>query len=257
MGTWISHLRIAENLLETLPEFDPATFACGNLAPDSGLPNADWSAFEPPKEATHYLEKGEGEGAIRDLNFYRAHANELGDSENRERHNFLWGYFFHLLCDSLWSRRIGITSRRQFAALFAEQQKQGKDAFWTLKEDWYDLDFRYLRDHSESLFWRVFLPSSNPPSYVASIPEAVLHVQLDYKRSFYSEPKEGRVLERAYPYLNERTMTRFVDDCTSTLLEIYAALQDGVNLKNSTTALVMIDKNQLAPYSLPLGDKPV
>ena len=250
-------MRIAENLLETFPKFDPAAFACGNLAPDSGFPNADWSAFDPPKETTHYLKKGEGEGDIRDLGFYRDYANELRDGENRERHSFLWGYFFHLLCDSLWSRRIGATSRRQFAALFAEQQKQGKDAFWTLKEDWYGLDFRYLRDHPESLFWRVFLPSPNPPSYVTFIPEAVLHDQLDYKRSFYSEPEEEMVLERLYPYLNEKTMTRFVDDCTSALLTIYTTLQGSADLRDGTTALTMLDENQIAPYFPPLGDEPV
>lgn len=255
MGTWISHLRIAENLLETLP-FDPAAFACGHLAPDSGLPNADWSAFDPPKETTHYLEKGEGEGDIRDLDFYRAHATELGDRENREKYSFLWGYFFHLVCDNLWSKRIGAPSRRQFATLFSEQQKKGKDAFWILKEDWYGLDFRYLRDHPDSLFWRVFLPSPNPPSYVAFIPEAVLYDQLDYKRSFYSNPEEDMVLERAYPYLKDKTMTRFVDDCTSSLLEIYAALQDNVDLKNSTTALDLVAEDQFAPYSFPLGDEP-
>ena len=254
MGTWISHLRIAENLLETFPEFDPATFACGHLAPDSGLPNADWSAFDPPKETTHYLRKGEGEGDIRDLDFYRDYAGELGDGENRERYSFLWGYFFHLLCDHLWSKRVGAPSRRQFATLFSEQREQGKDAFWTLKEDWYGLDFRYLRDHPDSLFWRVFLPSPNPPSYVAFIPSSVLHDQLDYKRKFY-ETDEAGVLDRTYPYLNEKTMTRFVDDCTSTLSAVYAALRGGADFRNGATALDFVDKAQVTPYASPLGDE--
>lgn len=95
------------------------------------------------------------------------------------------------------------------------------------------------------------MPKPNPPSYVSFIPDAVLHDQLNYKRSFYSEPDEDIVLDRAYPYLNGRTMTRFVDDCTSSLLTIYAALQDGVDLESSTTALAVLDKNQITPYSPP------
>lgn len=257
MGTWISHLRVAENLLGTLSEFDPAAFACGNLAPDSGLPNADWSAFDPPKEVTHYLKKGEGEGDIRDLDFYHTYRAELSGSKNREKYSFLWGYFFHLLCDNLWSKRIGAASRLQFAALFSEQREQGKDAFWILKEDWYGLDFRYLRDHPKSLFWHVFMPNPNPSSYVSFISDAVLHDQLDYKRSFYSEPDEDMVLDRAYPYLNDKTVTRFVDDCTSALITIYAALQAGVDLRNSATALTVLDKDQITPYSPPMGDEPV
>ena len=66
MGTWIAHLRIAENLLPYFSGMDEVAFTYGNLAPDSGLPNADWTVFDPPKEVTHFLHKGEGESAIRD-----------------------------------------------------------------------------------------------------------------------------------------------------------------------------------------------
>jgi hypothetical protein len=59
MGTWISHLRIAENLLEYFPNVDEVTFAFGNLSPDSGIPNSDWTQFDPPNEVTHFLHKGE------------------------------------------------------------------------------------------------------------------------------------------------------------------------------------------------------
>lgn len=255
MGTWISHLRIAERLLETLPEFDPVAFACGHLAPDSGLPNADWSAFDPPKEVTHYLKKDEGEGDIRDLNFYRTYLAGLGADENREKYSFLWGYFFHLICDNLWSKRVGGASKRQFAALFSEQKEHGKDAFWVLKDDWYGLDFRYLRDHPNSLFWRVFLPNPGPPSYVSFIPTSTLHDQLDYKRTFYTDTHDDLVLDRAYPYLNEATMNRFVEDCTASSLKIYAALKDHLDTKVYTTALVFLDDAQVAPYPAPLGDE--
>ncbi len=67
MGTWIGHLRIAENLLAVLPHLDEVAFAFGSLAPDSGVPNEDWSQFDPPKEVTHFLRPGEDEGRIKDL----------------------------------------------------------------------------------------------------------------------------------------------------------------------------------------------
>ena len=67
MGTWIAHLRVAENLLPHLGSVDEVAFAYGSLAPDSGLPNADWSAFDPPKEVTHFLRPGEDEGRIKEL----------------------------------------------------------------------------------------------------------------------------------------------------------------------------------------------
>ncbi len=246
-------MRITEKLLESLP-FDPVAFACGHLAPDSGLPNADWSTFDPPKEVTHYLKKGEGEGDIRDLDFYRTYLTGLRNEEDGEKYSFLWGYFFHLLCDNLWSKQIGKASKREFATLFAEQRAQGKDAFWILKDDWYGLDFLYLRDHPNSLFWKVFLPNPDPPSYVSFVPTSTLHHQLEYKRSFYTDTHDDLVLDRAYPYLNEATMNRFVEDCAASSLTIYTALQNDTDLKTRTTALAILEAGQIAPYPPPLGD---
>ena len=73
MGTWIGHLRIAENLLTQLPALDEVLFTYGNLAPDSGLPNEDWTEFDPPKTISHYILDESGESGTRDLLFYREH----------------------------------------------------------------------------------------------------------------------------------------------------------------------------------------
>jgi hypothetical protein len=58
MGSWISHLRIAEIILQSYPGLDVTNFTFGNLAPDSGMPNADWTQFDPPKELSHFLPEG-------------------------------------------------------------------------------------------------------------------------------------------------------------------------------------------------------
>src|SRR5688500_4628335 len=104
MGTWISHLRVAEILLDKLPYLDAAVFACGSLSPDSGIPNADWSAFDPPKEVTHFLDRGQDEGRIKDLEFYRAYLADV--PRDNPNYSFLLGYFLHLIYDNLWAIRI-------------------------------------------------------------------------------------------------------------------------------------------------------
>lgn len=55
MATWIAHLRIAENILKKGYGFEPKAFAVGNIGPDSGVPNEDWSNFDPPKKITHWM----------------------------------------------------------------------------------------------------------------------------------------------------------------------------------------------------------
>lgn len=45
MATWIAHLRIAENILRNGRGLDKTAFVSGNIAPDAGVPNEDWSIF--------------------------------------------------------------------------------------------------------------------------------------------------------------------------------------------------------------------
>jgi hypothetical protein len=251
MGTWISHLRIADRLLTTLPYLDETAFVYGNLAPDSGLPNADWTAFDPPKEVTHFLRPGEDEGRIKDLEFYRGYLADL-DVADRIRYSFTLGYFMHLLCDNLWAKWIVSASKRDYAQLLAER---GREAWGIFKDDWYGLDVIYVREHPECSFWRVLMQTSNPPSYLPFLSEAGLHHQLDHIRQFYSQPDLSWVLGRPYPYLNEMTMTRFVDDATQTLMKIWERQVQLAQLDHSPSAIVLLAPEELAPYAAPLGDR--
>src|SRR5689334_3843633 len=106
MGTWICHLRIAEKLLPHFPELDRVAFTFGNLAPDSGIPNETWTVFDPPKEVTHFMEKGEAEDRIRDLDYHREYVSNMVPNENIQQYSFRFGYFTHLICDILWMKYV-------------------------------------------------------------------------------------------------------------------------------------------------------
>lgn len=61
MASWMVHLRVADKLLERLPKLEETAFIVGNIAPDSGVPNGDWTAYAPSSEVSHfktYLEDG-------------------------------------------------------------------------------------------------------------------------------------------------------------------------------------------------------
>ncbi len=252
MATWIAHLRIAENLLSEISDLDPGAFAFGNLAPDSGIPSADWTQFDPPKEVTHFLKKGAGESQLNDLNFYRGYLAEQTFDPHAERFSFLLGYFFHLICDRLWGMQIAIPGKQAYAKLFAKRSKN--EAYDLLKHDWYGLDHRYVRDHPNSIFWRVLMRSPNPPQYLPFVSERALNHQLDYIRKFYSEPDPTWVLDRPFPYLNEATMSRWIAGTSASLLKIYRRFDELAALNGTPSALALIDASELAPYDSPLGD---
>jgi len=126
MGTWITHLRIAENLLKHIPKLDEITFTFGNLSPDSGIPNADWTVFDPPKEVTHFLHRGEEEDSIHDLVYYQQYLSDVKPEDDIQLYSFRLGYFFHLICDVLWAKRIIAATQQQFRDIFAGDRKQAR-----------------------------------------------------------------------------------------------------------------------------------
>src|SRR5690242_5092158 len=98
MASWIAHLRAAERLLELIPLLDEALFAIGNIAPDSGIPDATWEHFNPPVEITHFKQDKSKLYRTGDLLFYRKYLLSLrGRDADPLKFSFLFGYFFHLL----------------------------------------------------------------------------------------------------------------------------------------------------------------
>ena len=54
MASWMVHLRVADKLLDRIEGLDESAYILGNMAPDSGVPNEDWSSFSPPGDVTHF-----------------------------------------------------------------------------------------------------------------------------------------------------------------------------------------------------------
>lgn len=66
MATWVTHLMIADGVLERLPSLDRHGFCIGNIAPDCNVENEDWTAFTPSREVTHWMQ-GERKKAPRKI----------------------------------------------------------------------------------------------------------------------------------------------------------------------------------------------
>jgi Zinc dependent phospholipase C len=251
MGTWIAHLRIAESLLASFPELDETMFAYGNLAPDSGMPNADWTAFDPPKEVTHFLVKGEGEDAVRDYRFYQQYLAALPPNPENQLYSFRLGYFFHLICDSLWSRKIVPPTQAESASALEANARKAWDS---IKYDWYSVDQAYVHQHPDSLFWRTVAAKPTPLADLPYLPQAAFEHQMAYIRQFYRDDKENWAAPRRYPYLNERTMAQVVTDSAALVLKIWGKREQFEEAGERGTTVALLEKDDLEPYEPPLGD---
>ena len=222
MASWIVHLRIADNLLRLIPELAPAPFVVGNIAPDSGIPDEKWENFTPSPKVTHFQVMRDGWNNAADLDFYRGFLLPMVGRADQAMISFRLGYFCHLVTDNLWGRNIGLPTMKRWA----DQFESDKDFIWVVKKDWYGLDFLYLRDHPECIFWRLFLTVHAETGGLEFLPLEAVKQRVDYIQQYYQRKDEEiqKFYQKDYCYLTPPEMDRFVDESTQRLFSIYQQL---------------------------------
>lgn len=214
MASWMVHLRIADTLLDQIPELSPVEFIVGNLAPDSGVPNEDWSSFSPPTKISHFKTGTEKTGPEAFTAKYFTH--EQRNRYDDRQYSFYLGYLTHLLTDKLWSEQIALPTLRKYAK---EDAPDREEFIWMIKEDWYDLDYKYLRDHPGFRAFRVYLGAVGfRNGFMEEFSPDAFDNRRQYITDFYLQGKEN--LDREYPYLTEKEMDTFVASAVREILDI-------------------------------------
>ncbi len=214
MASWMVHLRIADKLLDKIPALAPVEFIVGNIAPDSGVPNEDWSEFTPNTTISHF--KTDGKNANPQAFARKYFAPEQQDTYHDRQYAFYLGYLTHLITDTLWIRDIYAPSKVKFSEL---RESEGKNFIWKIKEDWYDLDFKYLRDHPGFRAFKVYLGAVGfQNEFMEEFSTDAFDNRRAYITGWYLEGKDH--LDREYPYLTEVEMDGFVAQATAEILDI-------------------------------------
>ncbi len=245
MASWIVHLRVAEKLLEEIKGLDWEEFGLGSVAPDSGIPDEKWEKFDPPAEILHFQSPNKvvGDGARRcnDLDFYKNHL--LGvewDGGEVDRFSFYLGYFFHLIVDNLWNKKIGEPTAKLYESKYKEKYEDKNSFFQKVKGDWYSLDFIHVREHPRSFFWQTFLKSEVTTSFLDFLPEDALKQRVDYIKTFYQRDDEGvdKLLDRPFEFLTKERMNAFVEEAAQMLVQIYELIWlQGIDVSEYQSAL--------------------
>jgi len=235
MASWIVHLRVAENLLREFPALDESQFAVGSIAPDSGIPDEKWENFTPPPMISHFQDSTDVHRSCRDLDLYRDYMQPLDPATNVNEFSFLWGYFFHLLTDNLWSIQVGRPAHERHAAQFDAD----KNFIWEVKKDWYGLDFLYLREYPDNLFSHVFLHADYEGPDHAFMPAEAIHQRAAYIKQYYQRDDDQiqEMCARPFVYPSKNEMDRFVKDAYERMSAIYRYLSGRGETRDYGTAL--------------------
>ena len=214
MASWMVHLRIADRLLDQIPDLSPVEFIVGSIAPDSGVPNADWSNFTPNTKVSHFKTADKKAGPEIFAAKYFTPAQRSG--YDARQYAFHLGYLTHLMTDVLWSEQIALPTLRKYAK---EDAPDREEFIWRIKEDWYDLDYKYLRDHPGFRAFRVYLGAVGfRNNFMEEISEDAFDNRRQYITDFYLQGKDN--LDREYSYLTEKEMNHFVEGAVQSICGI-------------------------------------
>lgn len=214
MATWVSHFRLAERVLDAGYDFQRAMFALGNIAPDSGVLNAERTAYDPPKPVTHWQVDLDYRKDIQPEVFYDAHIAGKSFADESER-AFKIGYYCHLIADKVWLEQI--YRPKKATPLYAELLNADPQNIWEIKKDWYGLDFLYLSDHPQHIFFTDYVNLTTVPDYLDYFPAGAFQARLDDTRAFYlNEPDFD--LDRPYIYLNQQEWDDYIQQAGNTIL---------------------------------------
>ncbi len=206
MAGWVTHMRIADEVLKQLPELDRLGFCMGSIAPDCNVENEDWTAFTPPREATHWM-TGENKLSADYEGFYRRYLSDEGSLSHQER-AFYWGYIAHLMTDISFYRFIydeeRVAARWQRASCVPELREQLEEHpqnYTNLKQvfgkkrifaGWLAMENEYLYTHPECSYRTVLQTVQAFPSYVDYLPEGAIPRKIRVMGSM-PEPHTGPI----------------------------------------------------------------
>ena len=218
MASWMVHFRITDLILEQLPELEPVAFVFGNIAPDSGVPNEDWSVFTPSKNISHFWVTGDdGETDISLESYLSSYLREeqLARYTSVEK-SFYLGYLSHLLSDIEWGERIWRPCKKKYHTWYEEN---ANEFIWTIKKDWYDLDFLYLRKYPDFRAFCIYEKKIDfQNKFMDFFAADAFENRRAYINDFYRAGREG--LEREYVYLTEQAMDSFVETTAECVLKV-------------------------------------
>lgn len=226
MATWVTHLMIADRVLEAIPELDRHSFCVGNIAPDCNVENDDWTQFIPSREITHWM-ASDRKVASDCYRFYDEYiASRKRKIDTAQEKSFLLGYYAHLIADAEFQRYIRDSTRVASSWARIKEHPDLSDKAIGMPETWdsikklinkndrmrdiYTIEAEYLDDHPNSGYLTEILGLKSFPDYINYLPKGAIVRKIGVmgylpKKELGAFPFVAMTREEYATFLNEAT----------------------------------------------------
>ncbi len=199
MAEWVSHLIVADRVLEQLPHLKRHEFCVGNIAPDCNIPNENWTEFTPPRQVTHWMQ-GKRKRASDCDRFYKEYiVNRLNEIQSKEELSFLLGYYSHLITDAELQRTIRDENRVAAAWERAKKIPELRAKAEGLNETWdsFKILFPNRNERMKDFYVieREYLDGNPDSGYIDYLPKNAIPMKI--KLMYYMPILE----EGKYPFI--------------------------------------------------------
>lgn len=216
MPTWVTHMMIADKVLEEQPQLDRRGFCVGNIAPDCNIQNEDWTIYTPSREKTHWMQSGRK--AISDADAFCKEyiVKRRAEISEGEEYSFLLGYYSHLITDAAFTRMIREEER---VAEVWTRIKANEGLMQRLKE-LESLEAEYLQEHPESGYITDIMPLKEFPDYIDYLPQGSIAFKIPYLGSYIP-----RIYEEAqFIGVSREEFVEYVKDTVDLVCECFGKM---------------------------------
>ncbi len=188
MSTWVTHLRVADEVIKRLPYLQRHEFFVGNIAPDCNVENEDWTSFTPSREVTHWM--GNERKTASDCDRFLYEYIEKKENLDSKEESFLLGYYAHLITDAEFQRTTRDKDRVKASWDRIKKHSElggrsaGMDETWdSVKllikgkermKDIYSLEREYLDANPQSGYFTDILTLTEFPDYIDYLPNGAI-----------------------------------------------------------------------------------
>ena len=230
MSTWVTHLMIADRVLERVPELDRHNFCVGNIAPDCNVENDDWTRFTPSREVTHWM-SNDRKIATDSERFYTEYIEKRKQKiKTEQEYSFLLGYYAHLIVDAEFQRYVRDPNRVAAAwSLIKEYPNLSKNAEG-VAEDWdsvkrlinkaermkdiYTIESEYLDKYSKSGYITEIIGLKSFPDYIDYLPKGAIVRKISVM-GYFPKKEEGK---NPFVAMTREEYSTFLDNATTLVI---------------------------------------